>query len=858
MAEEVPPRPRVLAYPTPTSVHLLVLVLAVVAGGLFVGSWSYNIVAGRHWATTVSACFGDAPADPFAAEAAYTACISGVERERALASVGGAVVVVLIALVMLVALPAVVTRRRRLRPLPGALAVAQERVDALAQAAGVRRAPVLLVGRLSQRDAFTFGLPGRYRVALPPKLATRHGDPALFDPVMRHELAHVRHHDVTLAWFARTIWWAYWPVLVVPGVVSIARRDLGVLVPYLWRAALVLTVVRLVTAALLRAREHDADLAAAAGGTLPALRDLLAGSTAAPRPSRRRLLAQHPTVAERRAVLEHPARLARSSGVDALTAAFLAGTAFPAVASVANAALTGTGRDDLARVVAAFVVGAPLGVVLALGQWRAALFGRLGGPGARIGLPALATGLGLAVGGVVDPVLLAGAPAGALHPQHMVLSVLVGTGVVVLVTGLGELWAQAAPRVRRARLHWGAAALTGAVLMAGATWLLDLGAFATEQIDWPFGLTALTVSGSGVLAAGAALLAAAAAVPFVLRRGTPQAVAPRWVLEAGAGPPWPRPGGPRLRTVAAATLGAAACAVIVGALLHGSPSTADEAWPWTQSYLLAAEVAGAATVLALAVVAGAPGAGAALVAAPVAALLASGGLLLVASDVLGHATPVRWLARDAAALGLLLGLLVAGVGAVPRPRQGARRARLGLLAPVLAASCAVLVAGASVALVVQGRDRLFGAGVAAGASTGATPGPDGSSTPELVYAQVTAPSLASRFVRLSDRTSAIDADQTLSVAERAGRVRADVLPVVAELEDAVAPDPGGPAELQQIHAHARSAVVLFEQGLTAYAAALDAGDADAVSAAVGVVGQGAAERDTWTTLVVELRKKVGG
>ncbi|GEL94946.1 M48 family metalloprotease [Cellulomonas composti] len=754
------------------------------------------------------------------------------------------------------------TRRRGLRPLPAALATVEQRVGELALEAGVRRPPALLVGRLSQRDAFTFGLPGRYRVALPPKLAARHGDAALFDPVLRHELAHVRHHDVTLAWFARTVWWAYWPVLMVPAVASIARRDVGVLLPYLWRAALVLTVVRLVTAALLRAREHDADLAAGSGPKLPALRQLLAGLVPAPVAPRRRPLAQHPAVAERVAVLDQPARLARSSGVDALTVAFLAGTAFPSVMSVAVAGLTGTGRDDLARVVAALVVGAPLGVVLALGQWRASLFGRLGGPGARVGLPAVAVGIGLAVGGAIDPVLLAGAPLGAVRPQHIVASILVGTGATVLVTGAGELWAQAAPRVRRARTHWWAAALTGALVLAGATWLLDLTAFATEQIDWAFGITALSVSGSGVLTAGAALLAVGAAVPLWLRRGTTTAVAPAWALEAGDDVPWPGPRGPRLWTVLAAVLGSAASAVLVVALLHRAPSGVDDAVLRMQGYLLAAELAGAAVVLALSVVAGAPGAGAALGAAPVAALLAAGGLVLVAHDVLGGGRQAFWFVRDAAALGLLLGMLGAGVGALPRGGTGAtsraatsRAATTRVLAPVLAAVCAVLVAGAAVGLAVQGRDRLYGAGMAA--DTGSVDQTNADASADLVYAQVTAPALAGGFVRLSELTQALDADPTIPPARRAERVRSEVLPVVAELSDGVADDPGGSERVAQIHEHARTAVAFYEHGLTAYADALDAGDQAALVAAATVVGQGAAERDRWTTLVVALQGDLG-
>ena len=126
--------------------------------------------------------------------------------------------------------------RRRLRAAGTPLAPAVERFDALAREVGIARAPKLVVGPSTLRDAFSYGTPGRYRVALPPAIIVRWRDPRTFDPLVRHELAHVAYHDVAAAWLARSMWLVVAPLLMLPFLTALVFGDFTVLPSYVWRA----------------------------------------------------------------------------------------------------------------------------------------------------------------------------------------------------------------------------------------------------------------------------------------------------------------------------------------------------------------------------------------------------------------------------------------------------------------------------------------------------------------------------------------------------------------------------------------------------------------------------------------------
>lgn len=284
------PRPTPLRYSAPSTARFVILVLALLCNGLFVGTAVHNVVEGDRWVADVAACDArSGGSDPLERQRAFEECAASAEQLRTVYSVTGGAVGLLAGLAVAIAAPAVIRRRRGLKPLPPQLDATSQRVRHLAAESGVRRAPDVLRGRLSQRDAFSFGLPGAYRIALPPKLALRPTDHAVFDPIVLHELAHVSHHDVALAWVARGVWLAVVPLACVPLVFAIVNGDFSIVFDYAWRAVVLLVVVRLVANEVLRVREHEDDLAVGDDADrLPSMLALLSTmasrSSAAPNP----------------------------------------------------------------------------------------------------------------------------------------------------------------------------------------------------------------------------------------------------------------------------------------------------------------------------------------------------------------------------------------------------------------------------------------------------------------------------------------------------------------------------------------------------------------------------------------------
>jgi Zn-dependent protease with chaperone function len=196
-----------------------------------------------------------------AADEQRRACRAGVEQVRAGYLLAGAGAVAMGGVGILLLAPRRIRHSRQLSAAGDTFGGAARRVAELAAEAGLSRSPAVVVGR--QADTFTFGVPGRYVIALPRGLAVRWRHPQLFDPVLRHELAHVRHGDVPLALLARSVGFVLAPLLVLPLVVGFVIGDNSLTPSYLWRAALLGAVVVLVSAQLLRTREYDADLRAA-------------------------------------------------------------------------------------------------------------------------------------------------------------------------------------------------------------------------------------------------------------------------------------------------------------------------------------------------------------------------------------------------------------------------------------------------------------------------------------------------------------------------------------------------------------------------------------------------------------------
>ena len=711
------PRPDVLAYPLPTTSRFLIFVAAMLAAGLFVGAWLHNQVRFHEWFGATVRCEQVAQQQTAGLPAGQAVlarvrvaarCRADADRRRAAFAFAGAGAAGAAGLAVLYVVPGLLERRRRLRPLVPALRPAGERVAALAAEAGLARPPTLVLGSAAQRDAFSYGTPGRYRVALPRAVAVRWRDEALFDPLVRHELAHVAHRDVALSWLARSVWYALAPLLAVPLVVGLVGSDHSILGDYLWRAAAFAVVVQLVSRALLRSREHDADLRAARAGGGP---EAVAAVVARVRdpggvPWHRRLLANHPPPARRLAVLRRPELAAGATFLDGLTAGFLAALAVPLLVRASIPFLMASNDTDLALAAAALLAGPLLGGSVGLGLWRAVLVGRVTGGPVRPAPVALGVAAGLVLG-EVSSLASTGTESlgGVTHPPVLVVDALVGLGATALVAGLAELWADAAPAARTARGSWLLALALSSVVFAFALWVGGTLELALDQGGWLVARSWLvTVLGTGPAMAAVTVLAGSAAGALLAAR--PGAPTPAWLLERGERRPWPAAGrgGLAEAAVPAAVVGLVAAAAMVALRVAAGPALTDAAKEERfYTFVWVAAAGAAAVTLALALRRPGRGLGVAALAGPLACLVAVAGFVAM-NTVLGgrlSAGFVVLVARPPLALGLVLVVLVASAGLLAW-RPGAREASVWPAAAALG-----LVA---VLAVVAGRGTLVGFG----------------------------------------------------------------------------------------------------------------------------------------------------
>jgi Zn-dependent protease with chaperone function len=120
----------------------------------------------------------------------------------------------------MVVVPLSKIRRQGLTPVDQRFAETLRRVADLASSEGVRPATVLVGKRVP--SPFCPVRPGAYRIAISRKLMVTPGSPT-FTALIRHELAHLAHRDVTLSRLGRTLGWVLFPLPALP-MITAARR----------------------------------------------------------------------------------------------------------------------------------------------------------------------------------------------------------------------------------------------------------------------------------------------------------------------------------------------------------------------------------------------------------------------------------------------------------------------------------------------------------------------------------------------------------------------------------------------------------------------------------------------------------
>ena len=797
------PRVDVLSLPRTTTLRAVLLVAAMVSAGLVVGTMLHNLVLAGPWQDRFRECTAVPEGGPGVLGSAFTECMAPVEQRRVSIALGTAVLVLVLAWVVVLVAPVLHERSRGLRPLDGSFERGQARFAELAAEAGLRRPPVLVRGDSLNgvTDPHAYGRPGRQRVAVPLKLLALAGTPRA-DAVMRHELAHVSHRDVGFAWLARGSWYVLGPLLLVPLVVAVAIGDLEVVPGYLARAAVLAVVVQLVQAGLLRAREVDADLGAVRRGTDPAVMTAL---TAGARDRRsaggvRRLLATHPSPAERGAALTAPHLAARLGFVDALAAGALAATALPVLRAAAASTIGGAPEREWVVALSVLPVGVLLGATVGLGLWRQAVVARAAGVPARTGPAVAGVGIGALAGQLTSLSGVGlGATAGFDPPWLVLLLPAALAGATALVAGLGALWAGAVGRWRGPAAVWVPAVGLAAALSTAAAWVAGSLAVSFEQGGWRGTSEVLQVALSvWPVTAVAVVLAGAAAV--ALAAGSRVGPLPAWLVPVAPGrAEEPGPAAvPGLRATLRTGLlaGAVGVAVVVAFRLAAGPAADDDATVQRAYVLLfVAAAIGAGAGLGLRAAHGAPGLGAALLAGPLATAVVGIGIVALNAALGGGvgATATGMVLQRSLALGLLALLAVAWL-----PLPG------GVHSGVTALALAAVLAGGSGSVVVMAGDVLV--------PTGPAPAPV--VDPEFAALDYRA-RIGPAFFTASDElwtTALAIEDETTTAPARAARYRAEVLPQAQDLLASARAFPAGSPEVAAVHAHCTAALELAVTG----------------------------------------------
>ena len=399
-------------------------------------------------------------------------------------------------------------RLRRAAPLeeiPGVMA----RFGSLCAEAGLRgrRIPRLQIvgpGRPVVRQAFTTAPPwARPLVVLPAKVAVSREDPHRFDPVVLHELAHVRARDVSWVSSVRGVTWLTIPVIVlacVPGFLNSQATKIADTV--LIQAGLFVVITAAFAAGLLRLRELEADRQAAGwlGSGEPLGRVLGAGVTPARgrwhgiAGSLRRPLERHPSVSVRIAALRGPLGAVDTDFVYPLAVGVVAALAMNTAYYLTSIFDYGGGGWPPTRA-SAGVGSIVLGAGLTPGLIRRAVAARHAGKVVSWWRPVAGTAAGLLLGLLVPPSTLPGPDLAVLSGQGLeytavkvLLTVLAGAGTAALAAGIASLVAAGEPH-RGGK--WLTAWVSLAVSCTAAAALWPIINLATGEIERLFLATSL-------------------------------------------------------------------------------------------------------------------------------------------------------------------------------------------------------------------------------------------------------------------------------------------------------------------------------------------------------------------------------
>ena len=292
--------------------------------------------------------------------------------------------------------------------------------------------------------------------------------------LLRHELAHVAAGDVTLVWLSIGLWVALVPVLAVPVIVAVFQ---GRFVPvtfigdlnlswsdYTLRSVVLLVTAGLVFLAILRTREHEADLL----GRESERADMEALLLSNP-PSRqpawwRTPFAIHPSPKRRGEAIRTPHLAARTPVTDLAVVVF--STTLTTAASGTVGFQLGLATDALYQFgVVSVVQGLAIGLTWALPAWRNTISNSEAASKQRypsVWLPLLGLAIGVTLGLAISDV--------NQDPALKITASLTTVGAGILSLAAARVWTRRGVTGGAARPVWIVVGVFNVLLFAGAYW----------------------------------------------------------------------------------------------------------------------------------------------------------------------------------------------------------------------------------------------------------------------------------------------------------------------------------------------------------------------------------------------------
>ncbi|MEU9606250.1 M48 family metalloprotease [Streptomyces sp. NPDC048057] len=474
--------------PRPTTTRLFLLVLVATAGASF-ATWWWLVKERAHWPGAQLACLPDpsaaGPVDPMDTVTGFTRCVDGVRLDQAALVLCGPLALLLLALLVRAAARAFTLSRRRTGPADPRTAATLASVVPH----GARRPPQLVVRRTTRIGfgARAAGSARRPRVVVDPglRMLPRRDVEAVF----RHEVAHLDARDVGRVRLALAAGWVLLVGVTVPLATEVWRAPGALGTALALRLAAVLAVVGLTLCAVLRVREHDADVRASADPRDPDAMAAYVLKDRPPTPGRRVVqalgLATHPTRRARLDVLARPTRLWGLGPTESLVTGLAAGLVCTDLALLVTA-LTPDSIATGYRITGALTGWALAGVVT-VALWRAAAVGHPDAYGPRPAYAGAALGFGVLAGsqlaaraagdwaaesGTADGLTASFSLADASTGRQLALALALVVGGALFTT-----WVAALARAARARPGGprSAPACAAAVVLSGLVLALPLG-----------------------------------------------------------------------------------------------------------------------------------------------------------------------------------------------------------------------------------------------------------------------------------------------------------------------------------------------------------------------------------------------